>query len=676
MTKPDGNGKHTSGTSDEGRAPAQAKTPAPYGSWRTPVTAELVASDSVNLYTLQVSGDDVFWVEMRPLEDGRYVIVRRASDGTIADVTPPATSARTLVHEYGGGTYVLHGATVIFSDFDDQRLYRQDLQDEPRAGTAQYGPPVPITPAPLVARGLRYADGRITPDGRLLVCVRERHEPDGAVINELVTLPADGTATPVVIAGGHDFYSSPRISHDGRRLVWISWDHPSMPWDDTELWAADLEPDGTLRNERLVAGGPGESVVQPQWSPDDVLHFVSDRSGWWNLYRETGEGAAALAPLAAEFAEPHWVFGLSNYSFLPDGRIVCFYSQRGFDRLAVVSAEGRLDPIPCDYTVLGDLTTIGTTIWALGASPTQGNSVLRISLDGAAEAMRHSQKHEMDPQYISSPEAIEFPTENGLTAHALFYRPANKDFAGPAGERPPLIVISHGGPTSAADSSLDLEIQFWTSHGFALVDVNYGGSSGYGRPYRDRLKGQWGVIDTDDCISAARFLVERGDGDPDRVAVRGGSAGGYTTLNALTQRRFFSAGASYFGLADLEMFVTGGTHKFEERYLISLVGPYPEAKELYRQRSPINFVDQIDCPVIVFQGLEDAIVPPEQAEIIVAAMAKKGLPHAYLAFAGEQHGFRKAASIVRSLEAELYFYGRVFGFTPAEHIEPIEIKNL
>ena len=273
------------------------------------------------------------------------------------------------MHEYGGGTYVLHGATVIFSDFDDQRLYRQDLQDEPRAGTAQYGPPVPITPAPLVARGLRYADGRITPDGRLLVCVRERHEPDGAVINELVALPADGTATPVVIAGGHDFYSSPRISHDGRRLAWISWDHPSMPWDDTELWIADLDADGALRNEQLVAGGPGESVVQPQWSPDDVLHFVSDRSGWWNLYRETGEGTAALAPLAAEFAEPHWVFGLSNYAFLPDGRIVCFYSQRGFDRLAVVSAEGRLDPIPCDYTVLGDLTTIGTTIWALGRQP-------------------------------------------------------------------------------------------------------------------------------------------------------------------------------------------------------------------------------------------------------------------------------------------------------------------
>jgi dipeptidyl aminopeptidase/acylaminoacyl peptidase len=439
---------------------------------------------------------------------------------------------------------------------------------------------------------------------------------------------------------------------------------------------ADLDADGTLRNERVVAGGPGESVVQPGWSPGNVLHFVSDRSEWWNLYRETDEGTAALAPLAAEFAEPHWVFGLSNYAFLPDGRIVCVYSQRGFDQLAVITPDGHLDPIPCGYTVLGDLTTIGTTIWALGASPTQGNSVLRISLDGAAEAVRHSQKHEMDPEYLSSPEAIEFPTENGLTAHALFYRPANKDFAGPAGERPPLIVISHGGPTSAADSSLDLDIQFWTSHGFALVDVNYGGSSGYGRPYRDRLKGQWGVVDTDDCIAAARYLVERGDADGARVAVRGGSAGGYTTLNALTQRRFFRAGASYYGLADLEMFVTGGTHKFEERYLISLVGPYPEAKELYRQRSPIHFVEQIDCPVIVFQGLEDAIVPPEQAEIIVAALANKKLPHAYLAFAGEQHGFRKAANIVRSLEAELYFYGRVFGFVPAEHIEPVEIKNL
>ena len=380
--------------------------------------------------------------------------------------------------------------------------------------------------------------------------------------------------------------------------------------------------------------------------------------------------------MAAEFAEPHWVFGLGNYTFLPDGRIVCFYSDRGFDRLAVVAPDGRVDPVPCDYTSLGHVTATGTTIWALGAGPTEGSSVLRISLDGATEAVRRGQTHEIEPGYISSPEAIEFPTQNGLTAHALFYRPTNKDFTGPAGERPPLIVISHGGPTSAADASLDLDIQFWTSHGFALVDVNYGGSSGYGRAYRERLKGQWGVVDTDDCIAAARYLVERGDADGARVAVRGGSAGGYTTLNALTQRRFFSAGASYFGLADLEMFATGGTHKFEERYLISLVGPYPEAKELYRQRSPIHFVDQIDCPVIVFQGLEDAIVPPEQAEMIVAALAKNGLPHAYLAFAGEQHGFRKAANIVRSLEAELYFYGRVFGFAPAEHIEPIEIENL
>ncbi len=687
---------------------------APYGSWLSPVTARLMAEGGVSTMWPQSVGDSLYWVELRPLEDGRYVVVRRAPGGEIADVTPPGVSARTLVHEYGGGMYAAFrnergGESVLFSDQADQRLYRQDLVDGPtgdatpdaaadgretaggagRETTARWTDPRPITPEPPATRAHRYADGRVAPDGRFMVCVRERHEADGSVVNELVSLPTDASAPPRPIASGDDFYAAPRLSPDGRRVAWLSWDHPRMPWDGAELRVAAFRGGATsgrevLGDERLVAGGPGESVLQPLWWPDGRLQFASDRTGWWNLYvTDEPPQARPLARRDAEFAKAPWVFGLQHSVALDDGTLVVCFTEGGRDHLAVLETGAPGSPaagfreIESPYSVVYSLTALGDRVGLIAGSHTEGLQVAVLDpSSGACEVVRRGRPVPIDPALISRPEAIVFPTDDGLTAHANHYPPANPDFAGPADERPPLLVISHGGPTSAHEAMLDLDVQYWTSRGFAVVDVNYGGSTGYGREYRERLRGRWGVVDTVDCINAAKYLVARGDADPARVGVRGGSAGGYTTLNALTRFDFFTAGASLFGLADLETFATGGTHKFESRYLDSLVGPYPERRDVYRERSPIHHVDGITCPVILLQGLEDVIVPPRQAEIIVEALQAKGLPYAYLAFEGEQHGFRKAENIVRAQEAELYFYGRVWGFSPADEIEPVRIRNL
>jgi dipeptidyl aminopeptidase/acylaminoacyl peptidase len=683
---------------------------APYGSWTSPIGARQIAEGGVGLGWPQAVGEAVYWVETRPTEEGRSVVVRHDPDGTIADVTPPGVNTRTLVHEYGGGMYRAFrndagGESVVFSDFADQRLYRQDLLpaeggEAATSGAARWSAPRPITPDPPAPRAWRYADADVTPDGRSLVCVRERHGEDG-VVNDLVALPTDGRGAVSVVASGHDFYAAPRLDAAGRRVAYLSWDHPLMPWDGTELHVVGLSGDGPGRTDVLVAGGEDEAVVQPSWSAGGDLVFVSDRSSWWNLYLwRDGADVLPVAPLEAEFAKPMWVFGLANHVLLPDGRRVAFFTRDGVDRLARLDGDVWTE-LPLDDTAFVALAPVGRRVATIAASATHSWAVLLVDpRDGSIEVVRRSRDAEVDERYLSRPEPIAFPTcyepdsvtgplaaelaraaagrdgEPELVAHALYFPPANPDFSAPPGEKPPLLVISHGGPTSAHETNLSMDIQYWTSRGFAVVDVNYGGSSGYGRAYRERLKGNWGVVDTVDCIRAAEYLAARGDVDPRRLAVRGASAGGYTTLNALTRFTTFAAGASYFGLADLESFVAGGTHKFEERYLISLVGPHPERADVYRDRSPIHHVDAIACPVILLQGLEDVIVPPAQAEIIAGALAAKGLPYAYLAFAGEQHGFRKAANIVRSLEAELHFYGRVLGFAPADDIEPVAIANL
>jgi dipeptidyl aminopeptidase/acylaminoacyl peptidase len=640
----------------------------PFGSWPSPISAELVAAGGVSLDEVRVDGETVYWVEGRPLERGRQVVCRARPGHPAEDVTPEGSNARTRVHEYGGGAYTVDGGTVFFSNFDDQRLYRLDPgADRPR----------PITPEPPSRAAHRFADAHPTPDGRRLVCVRERHE-DGQVHNELVAVPADGGGAPVVLAAGRDFYACPRVSPDGRRLAWLEWDHPNMPWDGTELRLAALAGDALAGDPVTVAGGPEESVFQPEWSPDGVLHLVSDASGWWNLYRAGPEGLEALAPASEEFGHPQWVFGLSTYAFLPGGRIACIHGRGPMQRLGVLDAGGTLSDLELPFTAFypPQLRALGDRLACIAGSPTTPAAVVVIDpAAGGVEVLRSGEDHELDPGYLTVPEPIEFPTRGGQTAHALYYPPANRDVQGPTGERPPLVVVSHGGPTSGAVSDLRLGFQLFTSRGIAVVDVDYGGSSGYGRAYRRRLDGRWGIVDVDDCVAAARHLAERGLADPDRLAIRGGSAGGYTTLCALTFRDDFHAGASYYGVADLAT-LARDTHKFESRYLDRLVGPLPEAEARYRERSPIHFTDRLSCPVILLQGLEDEVVPPSQAETMAAALDAKGIPYAYLPFPGEQHGFRQAAHIRRALEAELFFYGRVFGFDLADEVDPVPIAHL
>jgi dipeptidyl aminopeptidase/acylaminoacyl peptidase len=605
---------------------------APYGSWASPITAETIARGSVTLAQPEVAANAVWWVEARPTEGGRLVVVRAELDGSgRRDVFGAGFSARTRVHEYGGGAYAVVGGDVVFSNDADGRVYR----------VTPGGEPTPLTPEPSKPRGVRYADF-----AGELVCVRESHESGGEAVNELVAI-RDGEVE--VVANGHDFYAAPRISPDGTQLAFLTWDHPRMPWDGTELWVAGTDGSGA----RQVAGGESESVMQPGWDADGRLHWVSDRSGWWNLYCE-GE---PLYPAEAEFGMPLWVFGQSSYVFLDDGRIACTWSSRAFPHLGVLDGASmeELHPERLPTLRAARIRTDGRRLVYVGASPALGPAV--VVLDRDDELVVAHSGDDPDPRYLSEPRAIEFES-HGRRAHALYYPPRNDDFEAPAGERPPLLVMSHGGPTAQAEAALDLDIQFWTSRGIAVVDVNYGGSSGFGRAYRELLREQWGVVDLQDCTEAAQHLARTGEVDDKRLAITGGSAGGYTTLCALVFTDAFHVGASYYGVADIEALMQD-THKFESRYELALVPP-----DKARERSPIHFVDQISAPVIVFQGLDDPVVPPAQAELIVAALKERGIEHEYHAYEAESHGFRKAETIVDSLEAELRFYGRVLGFEP------------
>jgi dipeptidyl aminopeptidase/acylaminoacyl peptidase len=643
---------------------------APYGSWKSPITSDLIASETIGLGQIALDRDDVYWIESRPREGGRNVIVRRTPDGRLADVTPPPFSARTRVHEYGGGSYAVHDRVVIFSNFSDQRLYRQ----EPGS------PPVALTPPGW----FRYADGVIDRRRGSMICVREDHSAQGReAVNTLVAVDLGGDERGGrVLASGSDFTSSPRLSPDGAWLAWLNWNHPNMPWDGTELWLAELRRDGKLGPAEKIAGGVDESIFQPEWSADSVLTFVSDRSGYWNLYRYRPASRATdpLFPRAAEFGVPQWGLGMSTYGLTESGLIVAAATEGGVFALWLIDpVSRRVEPIEWPYTdvdgamgvkVVGDRIVLGA------GSPTRPRSVVEMDLaTGGIRVFRRSSEVAIDPGYLSVPEAVEFPTEGDLTAHAFYYAPRNQDFAAPSGSRPPLLVMSHGGPTSATRSTLRFGIQYWTSRGIAVLDVNYGGSTGYGRDYRERLAGRWGVVDVDDCVNGARHLVAEGLVDGERLAITGGSAGGFTTLCALTFRDTFRAGASYYGVSDLEA-LARDTHKFESRYLDRLVGPYPAARDIYRACSPIHAVDRLSCPVIFFQGLEDRVVPPNQAEMMVEALRRKGLPVAYVAFPGEEHGFRRAENLKRAYDAELTFYSRVFGFPLADPVEPLEIANL
>ena len=649
------------------------KTAAAYGTWSSPISADMVAQAGVKLTAPWVEDGVVWWLEGRAAEAGRVALVRRDPDGTTRDVVPAGFNVRTSVHEYGGGAYCIHAGTALVSNFDDQRLYRIDPGAEP----------VPIT-ADVGDRRHRYADGRVTADGSLWIGVRERHaESDSSkdVVNELIVLPTNGSGEPRVIASGRDFYASPRISPDGSKLCFLAWNLPWMPWDGCELHVADLASDGSLTNVEHVAGKDGrEAIWQPSWSPSEDLVFASDRSGWWNLERIRDGKRTALYPAEAEFGYPAWTFGASSFAFLDDGRLLCAYDSGGFTHF------GALDPDGGDLRVLDvDLDSWGTPYLVaegkraivIAGSATVPHQVARIDVESdTTETLRASIESPVETAYFSTPRVIEFPTEGGQTAFAFFYPPTNPDYDAPEGELPPLVVESHGGPTGNATATFSLAVQFWTSRGFGFADVDYGGSTGYGRAYRERLNGQWGVVDLQDCIAAARYLVETGEADGDRLLITGGSAGGYSTICALTFTDVFAAGTTYFGIADLEQFAGGETHKFELAYEHTLVGPYPERADLYKERSPIHFTDRITTPMLVLQGADDRVVPPSQAELIVAALRERGIPHAYLLYEGEGHGFRKAENIAGSLEAELSFYAQVLGFEPAGAIPTLEIENL
>ena len=643
----------------------------PFGAWPSIVSpADVVGGASVP--TALAAGDGIaWWSETRPSQGGREAIVRRDGDGTLHEVLPPGFNVRTRVHEYGGGAWWVHQETVFATSWEDQRIYRVDPAHEPTA----------ISPDPPSPHAWRYADGRVTPDGRWVVCVRERHDgPDVAtdVHNEIVAVPADGSSDPIVLYSDTDFVAAPRISRDGRQLAWIAWNHPNMPWDSTELWVGRLdEHDGLLHlsDSRREAGGAGESLVQPEWGRHATLYVCSDRSGWWNVHRV--DGVDRLSPVVsteAEVSAPAWVFGQSRYVVRHDGTVVTVHA-RGRDTLLTRVAEaGPESTTTLSEQGVTELVDDGSALVATVGFPDRPTEVHRLTTESdEAEVVRPGAGGSLPQPWIAVPQHIRFPTDSGDDAFGWFYPPTNPNVVPEPGTLPPLLVWVHGGPTSAARPEFSLARQFWTSRGFALVDVDYRGSTGYGRPFRELLRGEWGVADVADAAAAAAFLAGEGLVDPDRIGIRGGSAGGLTTLLATLLGDQFSAGVSYFGVADMAALIAE-THKFESRYLDSMVGPMPEAADRVRDRSPLTHAEKAHVPTLVMQGLEDVVVPPAQAEAIVAALAANEVPHAYLPFAGEQHGFRISANQIRALESELSFYGLVFGVTPADDLEPLTLE--
>jgi len=647
---------------------------APFGSWESPFPIDLLTRGTVTLGEIKAQHGVRWWLEGRPEEGGRQVLVRRDPDGRELRLTPAGFNVRNRVHEYGGGAYAIDGdgELVVVSDFMTGRLHR--VVEPERLE--------PLTPG---GRAWRFADLSIDRGRNRILAIREDHEPDtiarhGEPENAIVAIDlASGEVT--VLVDGSDFFSCPRPSPDGTQLCWLRWNHPNMPWDGTELVDADLDQGGRPTDPRVVAGGSAHWIAQPRWSPAGVLHFVAEPDGWMNLFRVGDDDRVerATPAIEAEFGAPDWVFGIANYAFAADGSIVAAGRRGGRDRLYAFGPGDPPDrppePLGLPYTEIGYLAVDDGTAIFRAASPSDPWTIAELDLETRSPRSIRPPTTTFDAADVSTSRLVEFPTTGDRTAFALYYAPQNRSFRGPDGHRPPLIVTSHGGPTAQASTAFSVPVQLFASRGFAVLDVDYGGSTGYGRDYRKRLEGEWGVVDVDDCINGARWLAGQGLVDEELLAIRGGSASGYTTLCAVTFRHAFKAGTSYFGIGDLESFDTQ-THKFESRYTGSLVGPYPERQDLYHDRSPLNFAERISCPVLILQGAEDRIVPPTQAEQIVDALWERHLPHAYLLFPGEDHGFRGSAAIIRSFEAELSFYGQVFGFTPADTLEPIEVQFL
>ena len=630
----------------------------PYGSWPSPVTAAMVAASEVRLEGVCCDGPDVYWIEGRPDERGRCVIVHHTDSGS-EDVIPAPFSARTFVHEYGGGAMLATDGTVYFANAGDGRLHR----------TARGSAPEPLTPE---LGDVRYADMALDATHGRLLCVTEDHRA-APVRNDISAVPLDG-GEPRALLTGNDFYASPRVSADGRSLCWLTWNQPNMPWDGTELWVASIDSSGNLRDARMIAGGTRESVFQPAWSPDSTLHFVSDRTGWWNLYRVDGDTAVSVAAMSADCGHPLWRLRMASYGFLDGGRIALTASHDGVWRLHVLDiARGAVSDIDLPYTSLGPyLDAHGDSIVLTAGGPRDAHGIVRIDASsGARTTLRSAAATAIDASVLSVPEHITFPGHGGATTHAWYYRPRNDSVEPEPGTAPPLLVSAHGGPTGSTSATLGPDVQYWTSRGFAYLDVDYGGSTGYGRAYRDRLNGQSGVVDVGDCVAGAQHLAAAGEVDGSRLFVKGGSAGGYIVLCAMTFQDVFAAGASLFGIADIEALLAD-SHKFEARY----EAPYPSDPAELHARSPVHFVDRVKRPVLLLQGLDDTVVPAAQSQMMFDALRAAGIPCAYLAFAGEGHGFRQAENIARTAEAELYFFCLVTGLEPPAGVEPIAIANL
>ena len=638
---------------------------APYGAWKSEITADLIVAGAIGYSDVHVVANNIYWIESRPAERGRRVLCRKRGDNPTEQLTPDGFNVRTRVHEYGGFSYLVQGDTIFFQNFADQLLYRHE------PGSA---------PAPISTTGIFYGDLRFDPTRNTIVGIQEDHAvSDIEAINTLVSLNpngpnADGGAT---IVSGTDFVSNGRVSPDGKRFAWLQWNHPNMPWDAAELWVAELDDRGVIHNPEHIAGGNGSSVFQPEWTPGGDLIYVDDKTGWWNFYRYRHGAIEHVLDMEVEFGRPLWVVGMSAYAVIDDTRVICAYTKDGAWSIGDLNLEtGELTTVPTPFRDVSSVSADGDIVGFIAGSPSIPTAVYRHNLrTGDTQAITTGSAKPIDPSWLASPEPITYPTSDSQVAHAFLYRPKNPDFDGPNDALPPLIVSSHGGPTSAAAATMHMNIQFWTSRGFAFLDVNYRGSTGYGRPYRDALLGTWGQYDVDDCVFGAQYLVDQGIVDANKLAVRGGSASGYLTLAALTFRDTFKAGCSLYGISDLEIMAIE-THKFESRYLDGLVAPYPEGIAAYRERSPLYHIEQLETPLILFHGLEDKVVPPNQSELIYEALKHRGVPVAMVLYEGEQHGFRQAANIKRTLEGELYFYGKIFGFTPADDIEPVEIANL
>lgn len=596
-----------------------------------------------------LSSGVVYFTESRPAEKGRSVLVRATPAATPEDMSPPPFDVRTRVHEYGGGAFAIDGSAVFFSNVADGRIYRVSPGAHPDAIT---------NPGEL-----RYGALRIDSRRRRILAVVEDHSGGGhEPENRLVSMKLDGSGDTIVLARGADFYASPRLRPDGKELAWLEWHHPNMPWDGTELWIGTLDGDGRVRDRRRVSGGPNESVFQPEWGRDGTLYFASDSSKFWNLMAARGDHVVPICPMEAEFGLPQWLLEMSTYAPLDDGRLLATWTKENRSHLGIVDPEtASIEHIDLPFTEISGVRAEGDTAVFGAASPSLAQCLVAMDLrTRARRIVRRLSTVDIDGGYVSEPRSITYSTSGGRVAHALYYAPRNADYAAPNGGAP-LLVKSHGGPTSAASTALNLRTQFYTSRGIAVLDVDYRGSTGYGRAYREELDGQWGIADVDDCAAGAAYLAERGEADRERLMITGGSAGGFTTLAALTFRNVFKAGASHYGISDLEA-LARDTHKFESRYLERLVGPYPARKGLYVERSPIHHVDRLSCPIIFFQGIEDKVVPPNQAEAMVEALRKKDIPVEYVPFPGEHHGFRRAENIRRALEEEIAFFARVLRF--------------